>query len=397
MLDFTKKKQDCTGCTACMAVCPVACIQMEKDGEGFLYPVKEKERCISCGLCKKVCPINQKIENRYKYHTVIQKAYLCLSVDYQIWLRSASGGAFSCICLNWGDNDTYVYGASWEGTRLYHKGIQGVENIAPLCKSKYVSSDLNETFRQILKKLKKGGKVIFCGTPCQVAGLRSIIPSRNLSQILLIDLICHGNGSMDVFQEALKIIGKQAKDEVIHYDFRAKRKYYEQDYISQLTFKHKKPQYITNDQYMQLFLSQNCLRPCCAKYCRFRDGNRPGDITLADGKGLRSIFPQMIAERKNFSTVVTNTAQGEKAIGGLNRLMKVRPYDLSMVVRYNPLFSKQTWFSEDRDKFFNCFVKDPQLAIKTWTKPYEEYKANCKKIIFNHLPNAVRKLIACRL
>lgn len=396
MLDFTRQKADCTGCTACMAACPVACITMEKDDEGFLYPSKD-ERCIHCGLCEKVCPIQQKLSEKYKHRIVRQQAYLCAAKDYDVWRRSASGGAFSCICQNWGDEDTYIYGAIWEGTLLYHKEILGAGNIALLCKSKYVASDLRDTFSLVLKRLKQGRRVIFCGTPCQVAGLRSIIPQAKKSNALLIDLICHGNGSMDVFQECLHAISVQAGSEVVSYAFREKRKHYETDHIGSILTQDGRKRYIVNDQYMQLFLSQNCLRPCCGEHCQFRDGNRPGDITLADGKGLRFIFPKLLAGRRNYSTVVANTPVGEEAISGLERLMDIHPYDLAEVKKYNPLFSAQTWFSKDRDNFFADFEANPQKAVRDWTQPFEDYKPSPKKVIFNLLPRAVRELVSTHI
>ena len=53
----TLAKQDCTGCTACVNVCPRQCILMRVDEEGFYYPIIDKEKCIECGLCEKVCPV----------------------------------------------------------------------------------------------------------------------------------------------------------------------------------------------------------------------------------------------------------------------------------------------------------------------------------------------------
>ena len=37
MLDFNLNKENCTGCAACYSVCPVHCINMNRDEEGFLY------------------------------------------------------------------------------------------------------------------------------------------------------------------------------------------------------------------------------------------------------------------------------------------------------------------------------------------------------------------------
>lgn len=47
-------KTKCCGCRACSEICPKQCINMERDSEGFLYPVVDKEICIDCGMCEKV-------------------------------------------------------------------------------------------------------------------------------------------------------------------------------------------------------------------------------------------------------------------------------------------------------------------------------------------------------
>ncbi|MFR3922194.1 MAG: NADH-quinone oxidoreductase subunit I [Dysosmobacter welbionis] len=46
----------CTGCTACASGCPKAAITMERDREGFAYPVIDGAACVRCGHCTAVCP-----------------------------------------------------------------------------------------------------------------------------------------------------------------------------------------------------------------------------------------------------------------------------------------------------------------------------------------------------
>ena len=174
MLPINPQKKNCTGCTACYSACPVHSITMKRDEEGFLYPEAD-DKCISCGLCERVCPaFKQKKDNQYP-----KKAIAAVTKDNNIWRRSASGGAFSEICRHWADNTTLIVGAAWNGFHVHHVSVIGYDNIKPLCKSKYVSSAIEDTFIEIKKALISGKKVIFSGCPCQVDGLKSYLQNKD--------------------------------------------------------------------------------------------------------------------------------------------------------------------------------------------------------------------------
>ena len=386
MLSFTKNKSECTGCSACMAACPLDCIAMQYDEEGFWYP-QSSDACINCGKCERVCPL-PKTDNTANHGE--QKAYACLSEDDEIWRRSASGGAFSEICLAWGDSQTIVVGAAWDGLKVHHVCVEGVENIHLLCRSKYVASYPENTFREIKNYLKQGRKVIYCGVPCQVAGLKSFL-NHEYENLLTIDLICHGAGSPYVFESAIHKMEKQFGDNISGYEFRAKRNCYEQDYLCAVNICSTKV-YIVNDPYMQLFLKQNCLRPSCGEHCKFRNRNRQGDLTIADFKGLVKVFPDLLGSKRNYSTIVTNNKKGEDIVTLLKDRMKVLGCDVAEIGKYNPLFERQTWFSKDRDIFFANFIKDKEATLDRWTTDAIIFKPTTKNKVFNILPVFLRKV-----
>lgn len=379
MLSFNPDKRNCTGCSACYSACPIHCISMKCDEEGFLYP-EASDECIHCGLCEKVCPaFHPKQDLGFE-----QKALAAVSKDNKIWNRSASGGAFSEICRNWADDSTLIVGAAWNGFKVHHIGVTGFDKIAPLCKSKYVSSAIEDTFIEIKDALKAGRKAIFCGCPCQVAGLKAYL-HKDYENLLAIDLICHGQGSPAVFDACITNMSDYLGEEINSYQFRAKRKFYEEDYICRITSR-KSEYYIVKDPYMQLFLSQNALRPSCGKNCKYRDSRRPGDITIADFKGLSQVFPDLSFSKRNWSTVVCNNEKGAEVVSDLKRTMIVRSCSIGDVIEHNPLFARQTWFSKDRDKFFADFINDQKDAISRWTKPLTYYRPSMKRILSRHLP-----------
>ncbi len=388
MLEFNLKKTNCTGCTACKSICPTNCIKMEADEEGFLYPVKHNG-CINCKLCEIVCPMCEP-EQIPLYAD--QGVVAAVSKDFHIWQRSASGGAFSEICRIWSDLDTMIVGATMEELYVFHKTVIGFENIGPLCKSKYVGSDLEDVFIKIRSHLKDDHKVIFCGCPCQVAGLRKFL-RKPYDDLLLIDLICHGVGSPLVFKECIDVISEDLGKRVVNYEFRAKNKVYETDYLTRITYEGGSCM-SKQDPYISLFLSQNCLRPSCGENCIYRTSKRQGDITLADCKGLTEIFPDLDGCKKNYSSIVYNSEKGRKIVNKLNERMEVRPYELEYLKRYNPLFCRQTVFSKNRDVFFKEFTQNSGMAIRKWAKPFKIFRPNLKNKIYAISPTWLRRMIS---
>jgi len=385
MLHFLSDKTCCTGCSACQAACPIDCISMITDEEGFWYP-SSSEKCINCGRCAKVCPSLNPFTEGIR---VNQKAYACISKDDVIWRRSASGGAFSEICLAWGDDNTIVVGAAWDGFKVHHVCIKGVRNIKSICKSKYIASNPENVFRQIKGYLEEGCKVIFCGVPCQVAGLKAFL-IKDYSNLLTIDLICHGVGSPAVLRSVIRLLEEQFGGRISNYEFRAKRKNYEYIYLSAISIGNK-TKYISKDPFMQLFLKQLCLRPSCGKHCNYRNRKRQGDLTIADFKGLTDVFPQLLGTKRNYSSIVTNNEKGELLIPILHERMQILPCDISDICKYNPLFERQTWFSKERDVFFKDYIVDNETAIKKWTTPALLFQKSIKQRLFDILPVFIRK------
>ena len=149
MIQITdKNKKNCCGCGACALRCPKQCIVMERDEEGFLYPVVDKEKCVDCGLCVQVCPVLQELENKKqckKEEEPIPKAIGGWHKDEEIRYDSSSGGAFSLFAIHVLKQGGIVYGASQDETfHVKHIGIERVDDLHKLRGSKYVQSDRME-------------------------------------------------------------------------------------------------------------------------------------------------------------------------------------------------------------------------------------------------------------
>ena len=145
MLKFINQKKNCTGCTACYNICPVNCISMKEDKEGFLYPV-ENDRCIHCNKCRDVCPIfNNKTQ---RYPDIKQYSAAAVSKNIDVWTESTSGGAFVEISRTFGDENTIIFGATFQWLKVIHSYVVGAQNANIFSKSKYVQSVLGNSFKE---------------------------------------------------------------------------------------------------------------------------------------------------------------------------------------------------------------------------------------------------------
>ena len=387
MLDFISSKKDCTGCGACYSCCPVKCITMKEDAEGFLYP-EALDACINCGLCKKVCPIQSPLESE---STIEQEAIGFCTPDYNLWKKSSSGGAFSEIVKYWSDENTVIFGAAWDDMNVHHIDVNR-ENIQYLRKSKYLSSNTGDTFLKARDYLKEGKKVVYSGCPCQIAGLKSFL-KKEYDNLLTIDLICHGQGSKYVFAECLKDTERLIGANVLKYEFRSKRNVFETEYLSKVAT-NKGEFYLFSERYTQLFLGLKCVRPSCGSNCIFHSKIRPGDITLADLKCADTINPCLVGSKFNYSTIVANSSKGREIVDFLCRISKSFSIDVDTVIKTNPNFGLKCNDNIDkRDAFFKAFIEDPCGAVLSNTTPTVICTRSLLWRIFDSLPHYIRRFI----
>ena len=146
---------------------------MQENAEGFLIPRKDTAQCIDCHLCENVCLVNKPFESQSQDAFT---PYMCRTLDSNLLEASSSGGLFTHLATSVINRGGVVYGAAFDSSwNVKHIGIETLDDLHLLRGSKYVASDINGVFLDIKKALEEGKKAIFCGTPCQVAGLKSYI------------------------------------------------------------------------------------------------------------------------------------------------------------------------------------------------------------------------------
>lgn len=361
----------CTGCSACLAACPRGCISMVRDEEGFPQP-SVGDGCVECGRCSRICPL---LSGARGNSVKGQLAVAAIAKDDRVWESSASGGAFTCACEAFAamdpDAETVVYGAEMVFPKVAHRRHH-VSDMEPLRRSKYVQSDMGTAFRDVRSDLRAGRRVVFSGTPCQVAGLTAYLGAESSSPgLLLVDLICHGVGSPSFF-EACMAEESERHGEVVGYSFRNKVPFvgnYER-YLSRYEYLDRY-RYERMDDYNKMFLSQLCLRRSCAERCPFRTRERFGDVTLADLNGKGTLFPEL-DDPRGWSSVVASTDKGRDVLSRLGESMEVLASSPDDVARFNPLFERTTPGNPQRDEFFSAWIGGADiesLVRRFWKRP----------------------------
>ena len=203
-----KDKKDCCGCQACVTVCTKHCIAMQADNEGFLYPIVDKSACTNCGLCEKVCPVI----NQSEPHKPL-KVYAAKNKNEDIRRQSSSGGIFTLLAEKVINEGGVVFGARFnENWNVVHSWTDTKEGIAALRGSKYVQSTIGNTYNEAREFLKQGRKVLFSGTPCQIAGLKKFL-RKEYNNLLTVDVVCHGVPSPLVWRKYLEEVRENIRAE----------------------------------------------------------------------------------------------------------------------------------------------------------------------------------------
>lgn len=335
-------KVRCTGCTACVAACPKSCLRMERDKEGFFYPVAEEAACINCDRCNRVCPAQKPLPVGDKKPL----CYAAISRQDRQRAQSSSGGVFSLLAEKVLEQGGTVYGAAMEpDLTVRHLCITHTEDLPRLMGSKYVQSRMGDYFTRVRLDLEQGRKVLFSGTGCQVQGLLGYLGGPKPG-LLTVDVICHGVPSEAVWQAYAKVIGAQ-----LPLSFRDKCTGWQQYSVQLNGTAHPYRQ----DPYMRLFLSDVILRPSCY-HCPAKGASRVSDLTLADFWGIQNVDRTMFDD-KGTSLVLVHSAAGEQALAQIRSDLLLKAESLESAFAGNPNALHSATEPKARAAFFAEFEK----------------------------------------
>ena len=301
------KREQCTGCGACMEICPKEAIIFQPDEEGFPSPVIDNEKCVRCGLCEQTCPAL----HAPAAHP-IQAAYAAQILDADALKESTSGGVFTALAREIFRRGGVVYGCVWDID--YNAVVCKAENEAemkPMRGSKYVWSWAGDTFPEIKQYLEAGRTVLFTGLPCQAAGLKNYL-RKDYENLYLAAFFCGGSPSPFAFHEYLKTITRDVSLEQLDLKFRDKEKHGVGVHITYNASNGRTDQtYIQNPFYFG-FYSKVFLRAPCY-HCAYRYENRLEDITFGDYWGIGNYHAEFNV-RDGVSCVLVNTDKGAELL-----------------------------------------------------------------------------------
>lgn len=397
-----KQKSDCCGCSACVERCPKSCIRMQEDNEGFLYPVVNEAACIKCGLCEKVCPVIHQICIREP-----QAVYAAKNPDEQIRLKSSSGGIFTALAERTIQRGGVVFGARFdEKWEVAHDFTETIEGLALFRSSKYVQSRIGANYQIAEAFLKAGREVLFSGTPCQIAGLKSFL-QKEYAGLLAVDVICHGVPSPRVWREYLKEIvlrpkgATSGKNTVLSslnempvitgISFRDKRLGWKKFgfEIRKSAFKADKNsvlksginqektflfEHLHENTFMRGFLADLFLRPSCYD-CPAKAGRSGADITLGDYWGIGLTHPEL-DDDKGVSVIIINSLNGAEVLNTLDLELHMASYE--DVCSKNPALIHSVRIPTKREQFFAHSSESTIAKIKRLTRPtIKQYIQKC--------------------
>ncbi len=347
-------KKLCCGCTACYSICPKKAITMQPDSEGFLYPKIDESLCINCNLCEKVCPVLKS-----ETHKEETKGYIVRYKNEAIVSESTSGGAFTAFATYLLDNGAVVYGAGYdENMQVVTKMATTTSQLKEMRGSKFVQSNLKDTFAQIKKQLADGVLVVFSGTPCQVGGLVSCL-GKKPENLVLIDFVCRGVPSPGLWKNYVDMMENKYKSKMISARFKHKTYGYHATTMK-IDFENGKTWYGSGriDPMMKAFVKEMASRPSCSA-CAFKGVERPSDITMFDCYKFSKVTG-LPDDNKGYTSLFVHTKKGHELFERIKFQLMVYEADVEDLVNENGIMVKNSAKpNAQRDEFYKLAASCP--------------------------------------
>ncbi len=367
MINITDKTK-CCGCSACVQRCPKQCIVMKEDEQGFLYPVIDTATCIDCRLCEKVCPMLNPFATKEPLQILAAK-----NKNEEQRLRSSSGGTFILLAEHIIKQGGVVFGArfnsQWEVEHCY---AETIEELEPLMRSKYVQSNIGNTYKEAERFLKQGRQVMFVGTSCQIVGLKRFL-RKEYNNLLAVDFICHGVPSPGIWRKYMEEIKSPKSSSVItDINFREKQNggygWGKSGFIIRGEFPlpksgntFLKSGLSSENIFMRGFLANLYLRPSCYN-CTAKHGTSNSDLTIADFWGIQDYHTEF-DDNKGVSVIFEHTEKGREIVDRISSYIEKIDSNMVEATTSNPFYLRAVSIPPKYSLFWRTYFKTKSVHI----------------------------------
>lgn len=373
----------CCGCGVCSLLCPQNAITMKENDEGFLYPVINDSLCINCHFCQIKCPINS---ISYKDLHSKNKFYIARTKNGKDLKESTSGGFISPLVSYILENNGFVCGAVMTTEFDVKHEVFNNNNIQQTLKklrgSKYVQSDSKEAFKYVKDKLLESKIICYIGTPCQVAALYSYLGNINTSNLITVDLVCHGVPSPKLWRSYLNYQIQRYKSDIKSISFRNKTYGYHGSTMK-ISFNNGKEYYgsVRTDYYLKSFFSEICSRYSCYK-CHFKGISRLSDITVYDCWRPDKMVKKLSDDNRGYTNVITHSMKADKIIKKIENRLELYEIEENIALKYlGKMVNESAKKNQNRDKYYtglhnNNFIQiaDKYITVSTIDRIIERIK-----------------------
>lgn len=329
----------CSGCGACVNICPVQCVKLEEDELGERRAVIDHTHCIGCNMCRKTCPNNGLAEKMKQANP--EMVYAGWRKEKTERRKSSSGGIASLLAEYVVQSGGVVYGVCWqEGKAVYQRAGTG-KDVSCFRGSKYVQADGTWIYKEIEQDICQRRKVLLTGTPCLIAGVLSYMRQKDPEEsyrdyLITVDLLCHGTVPQSYLQEHISAICHRKEIKFDQITFRSNMPGENYRFILKEGETNIYSQRAECDLYFNSFLTSVSIRESCM-HCAYKTSNRCGDITLGDflGLGKKEAFA---VDKTGIhpSLVLINSDRGQQLLEKIRERAELYPRTLQEAVDGGP-------------------------------------------------------------
>lgn len=341
-------KKDCNGCGICTIGCPTNAIKMVEDNEGFYYPEIDETKCIKCNKCKNIC-------SNYNNSDGLGKAYMAISNNKEELKNTSSGGMYYILAKYVIQKNGVVFGVEYgQDLKVQHNYYENLKDCKKFQGSKYLRSNIGNSYEKVKEFLEQNRWVLFTGTPCQCNALKVFL-GKDYEKLILCEIICHANPSQKVFDKYIKEIEEKYNKKIVDVKFRTK----ENGWKSSMPILYFSDGSKIEDKIFYLsFVGELFDRPSCHS-CQFSSTNRISDFTIGDFWGVKEVIPDIIDDDTGNSLITVNTEKGMKIFDEIKHNMTYKEVDKELAFSYN--HHSNVPMHKNRQKFFDNLDKMPVI------------------------------------